>query len=114
MKIPTMFLLPGAIPLLASCAPPPIAPKLVGVTVSLDTPGAQDIYLCGDFNPWSPVLLRMFPQGSSGCWEQRLTLAPGRYQYKFVVDGEGVHDPEAFENVHDPCGSLSSVMEVHP
>jgi 1,4-alpha-glucan branching enzyme len=92
----------------------PIAPKPVEVTFSLDRPGAQDIYLCGDFNQWSPVLLRMLRHGSSDHWEQRLTLAPGRYQYKFVVDGEGIHDPEAFENVHDQCASLSSVMEVHP
>jgi 1,4-alpha-glucan branching enzyme len=91
-----------------------IAPGLVEVTFSLERPGAQAIYLCGDFNQWSPVLLRMLRHGASDRWEQRVTLAPGRYQYKFVVDGEGIHDPEAFENVHNHGGSLSSVMEVHP
>ena len=90
----------------------PIASKLVEVTFSLDRPGAQDVYLCGHFDQWSPVLLRMVRHGASDRWEQRLTLAPGRYQYGFVVDGEGIPDPEAFENVHIQCDSLSSVMEV--
>jgi len=92
----------------------PIAPKLIEVTFSLDRPGAQEVYLCGDFNQWSATSLRMIRHGASDRWEKRLTLAPGRYQYKFVVDGEWIHDPEASENVPNHHGSLNSVMEVHP
>jgi 1,4-alpha-glucan branching enzyme len=90
----------------------PIAPKLVEVTFSLDRPGAQEVYLCGDFNQWSATSLRMIRHGASGHWEKRLTLAPGRYQYKFVVDGEWIHNPGASENLPNHHGSLNSVMEV--
>lgn len=90
----------------------PLAPKRVEVTFSLDRPGAQEVYLCGDFNQWSATSLRMIRHGASDYWEKRLTLAPGRYQYKFVVDREWVHDPEASENVRNQHGSLNSVMEV--
>lgn len=90
-----------------------IAPKSVEVAFSLDAPGAQGVYLCGDFNTWSPTSLRMIRQGASDHWAKRLTLAPGRYQYKFVVDGEWVHDPGASENVRNHHGSLNSVIEVH-
>ena len=89
-----------------------IAPERVEVTFSLDRPGAQEVYLCGDFNEWSPTSLRMIRQGASDRWAKRLTLAPGRYQYKFVVDGKWVHDPGASENVRNHHGSLNSVMEV--
>lgn len=87
-------------------------PKRVEVTFSLNRPGAQEVYLCGDFNQWSPTSLRMIRHGASDHWEKRLTLRPGRYQYKFVVDGEWFHDPEASEKVPNDQGSINSVMEV--
>jgi 1,4-alpha-glucan branching enzyme len=91
----------------------PNAPKRVEVIFSLDSPGALEVYLCGDFNEWSPTSLRMIRRGASDHWAKRLTLRPGCYQYKFVVDGEWVHDPEASENVRNHHGSLNSVVEVH-
>ena len=91
-----------------------IAPKRVEVAFSLDRPGAREVYLCGDFNQWSLKSLRMVRRGGSDPWEKRLTLAPGRYQYKFIVDGEWIHDPGARETVANPYGSLNSVLEVHP
>ncbi len=41
-----------------------------------------------------------------------LALLPGRYEYKFVVDGHWIPDPNALENVLNPHGTLNSVMEV--
>ena len=51
-------------------------------------------------------------QGESRSWEATLALQPGRYEYKFVADGEWLHDPNAQENLPNPHGSLNSVMEV--
>lgn len=87
-------------------------PKLVGVTLSLHRPGAQEVYLSGDFNQWSPASLRMIRRGEEGLWEKRLTLAPGRYQYRFIVDGEWISDPEASQSVPNEWGSLNSLLEV--
>jgi 1,4-alpha-glucan branching enzyme len=83
-----------------------------GVLFTLDRPDAQIVYLCGDFNEWSPRSLRMFRRGASGPWERRVPLEPGRYQYKFIVDGEWIHDPAARENTPNLHGSLNSVIEV--
>jgi 1,4-alpha-glucan branching enzyme len=47
-----------------------------------------------------------------GQWETTLALEPGRYQYKFVVDGKWTHDPNARENVTNEHGSLNSVIEI--
>jgi 1,4-alpha-glucan branching enzyme len=83
-----------------------------GVLFTLDQPEAQIAYLCGDFNEWSPRSLRMFRRGASGPWERRVPLEPGRYQYKFIVDGEWIHDTTARENTPNHHGSLNSVIEV--
>jgi hypothetical protein len=41
-------------------------------------------------------------------------LGPGRYQYKFLVDGEWIVDPAASQNVANAFGTLNSVLEVKP
>ena len=78
----------------------------------LECTGAEHVYVCGDFNDWHPACLRMIGSEEAGLWEKRLTLSPGRYEYKFVVDGKWLHDPDARENVRNVYGSLNSVVEV--
>jgi 1,4-alpha-glucan branching enzyme len=76
--------------------------------------GAEQVYVCGDFNDWHPTCLRMIGNADAGLWEKRLTLPAGRFEYKFVVDGNWLHDPDARENVPNIHGSLNSVVEVRP
>ena len=78
----------------------------------LEYTDVEHVYVCGDFNDWHPTSLRMIGNADDGLWEKRLTLLPGRYEYKFVVDGNWLHDPDARENVSNIYGSLNSVMEV--
>lgn len=84
----------------------------IEVTFTVKCPEAREVFLCGDFNDWSPSSLRMIHRNPNGLWEKRLALAPGRYEYKFVVDGEWIHDPHADQNVPNPGGSLNSVIDV--
>ena len=84
----------------------------IEVTFALERPEAREVFLCGDFNEWSPSSLRMMRRSQNGLWEKRLALAPGRYEYKFVADGEWIHDTRADQNVPNVGGSLNSVMEV--
>lgn len=78
----------------------------------LECDSAEHVYVCGDFNDWQPTSLHMIRNSRAGLWEKRLTLAPGHYEYKFLVDGEWVHDSRAKENVRNIHGSLNSVIEV--
>jgi 1,4-alpha-glucan branching enzyme len=94
----------------ASVAKPPR--REVGFV--LECTGAEHVYVCGDFNDWHPACLRMIGNADDGLWEKRLTLPLGRYEYKFVVDGNWLHDPDARENVSNIFGSLNSVVEVRP
>jgi 1,4-alpha-glucan branching enzyme len=88
--------------------------RRVEVEFILECTGAERVYLCGDFNQWRPASLRMIGDRDAGLWEKRLVLSPGRYEYKFVVDGNWTHDPDARENVSNVYGSLNSVVEVRP
>lgn len=73
--------------------------------------GAKQVSLSGEFNGWSPNATPM-RRDSSGHWETTVDLAPGRYQYKFVVDGQWIPDLLAQENVWNQHGTLNSVIEV--
>lgn len=75
---------------------------------------AEEVYLVGDFNQWAPRSLPMIRHGEDHWWEKRLVLEPGRYEYKFIVNGVWIHNPDAPENVPNVHGSLNSVMEVEP
>jgi 1,4-alpha-glucan branching enzyme len=90
----------------------PPEPRRVEVEFVLECTGAEQVYICGDFNQWRPTSLRMIGNPDAGLWEKRLTLPPGRYEYKFVVNGNWTHDPDARENVANVYGSLNSVVEV--
>jgi 1,4-alpha-glucan branching enzyme len=82
------------------------------VAFILNTPEAKEVYLCGDFNKWSPRGLPMARRTEDHCWEKRLMLPPGRYEYKFIVNGIWIHNPDAPVNVPNRHGSLNSVVEV--
>ena len=78
----------------------------------LECIGAEQVYVCGNFNDWRPTSVRMIGSPEAGRWEKRLLLPVGRYEYKFIVDGIWVHDPDARVNVRNRFGSLNSVLEV--
>jgi len=86
------------------------APKVKVTFVLLDL-GAKQVSLSGEFNGWSPNATPI-RRDSSGHWEATVDLAPGRYQYKFVVDGEWIPDPLAHEKVWNQQGTLNSVIEA--
>ncbi len=69
------------------------------------------VSLSGDFNGWSPDATPM-KRYDDGHWETTVELAPGRYEYKFVRDGEWMPDLLARENVCNQHGTLNSVIEV--
>ena len=92
-------------------APVSAAPTTLNVSFALHKPDAKGVSLCGDFNGWLPSATSM-KRHDDGRWETTVALAPGRYQYKFIVDGEWIPDPAAQHNVPNQHGSLNSVVEV--
>jgi len=86
----------------------PQAGKVSFVVLDL---GAKHVSLSGEFNGWSPNATLM-KRHEDGHWETTVTLAPGRYEYKFVVDGHWLPDPLAHEHVWNQHGTLNSVIEI--
>lgn len=76
-------------------------------------PGAAKVFLVGSFNGWDPAARRMV-KVRDGSFRAKLDLAPGEYQYKFVVDGEWLHDPTAAAHAANEHGTLNSVAHVGP
>jgi hypothetical protein len=101
---------PKAAPKGAPAPVPSLSPK-VKVTFALRQRDAKSVALSGEFNGWSPDGLPL-RRREDGQWETSLELAPGRYQYKFIVDGEWIADPLAQELVFNPHGTSNSVIEV--
>ena len=77
---------------------------------------AQSVILAGSFNGWDPTGIPMERQ-ADGSWRADLELAPGRYEYKFIVDGAwccdlGRADEECPDCVPNSFGTMNRVMEV--
>jgi 1,4-alpha-glucan branching enzyme len=88
-------------------------PATTHMTVHLEfhAPGAKDVCLAGSFNDWHPTASPMVDLGN-GRWAKEIVLPPGRYEYRFVVDGQWQPDPNAKESVTNPFGSTNSVLTV--
>jgi 1,4-alpha-glucan branching enzyme len=74
-------------------------------------PLARSVRVAGSFSGGQARSLPLQHLGG-GAWVARLRLAPGKYQYHFLVDGERKPDPLATELVEDRRGQVSSVMAV--
>ena len=99
-------------PALRAEAPTPtLSQPAVPAVFGLYEPHAERVWLSGEFNEWSSAATPLKPRGG-GRWETVLPLRPGRYQYKFVVDGNWMPDPEAREQIPNPYGSVNSVIDV--
>lgn len=83
-----------------------------GVVFTLSGPTADAVYLAGDFNDWSETATPM--KLEDGIWRVELELAPRRYEYKFLVDGEYIEDPDNPNSNPDPYGGVNSVVTVSP
>ncbi len=59
------------------------------VEIFSDPPNAESVLLVGTFNAWNPSTCPM-KRSADGLWRVSLKLAPGIYEYKFLVDGEWV------------------------
>ncbi len=79
---------------------------------SFRCPGAKSVALVGDFNDWSVTAHPMTRDPSGDLWVATLRLAPGRYEYKFFVNGGSWwNDPDA-PKVPNAWGSENSYLTV--
>jgi 1,4-alpha-glucan branching enzyme len=81
------------------------------VTLTLDAPEAREVILMGDFNNWNPKVHPMKKDRDS-TWKKIVMLSPGRYEYKFLVDGQWWHDPSNQLVCHNCFGTQNDVLLI--
>jgi 1,4-alpha-glucan branching enzyme len=74
-------------------------------------PAAREVFIAGSFNGWDPRANALVAHGD-GKWGVELSLQPGRYEYRLVVDGQWTDDPKASEHTANPYGGFNSIMQV--
>jgi len=71
--------------------------------------GGKKVQLAGEFNDWKPSTMRKQKDGS---FVAILQLPPGTYEYKFIVDGRWVVDPDNGARALSTVGTINSVAQV--
>ena len=74
-------------------------------------PSAEDVILVGTFNNWDTTRHRL-SRDSKGRWHLTLRLKPGRYEYRFFVDGNWENDQRPVACVPNAFGTWNCVVEI--
>ena len=74
-------------------------------------PQAKKVSLAGSFNNWNAKELSA-KKDSQGNWLVKTSLKPGKYEYKFVVDGSWMNDPKCTSCTFNTFGTQNCVIEV--
>lgn len=91
--------------------------KTVNVRFECKSEQASAVFLAGSFNDWNESSMQM-GRDENGIWNANLELAPGRYEYKFIVDGqwccspEMLPDPSRASCVPNTFGSANFAIDV--
>jgi serine/threonine protein kinase len=90
---------------------PTAQPTTRKVEFTLKAPNASEVFVAGQFNNWSTTATPMHKQ-PNGEWIASLQLAPGRYEYKYIVDDTWRDDPDNPDRVPNDQGSFNSVVTI--
>ncbi|MGA1825556.1 MAG: glycogen-binding domain-containing protein [bacterium] len=82
------------------------------VLFMIDAPHAKQVMLGGDFNNWDYKNALLLEDEKTGLWKKEVTMKPGRYEYKFLVDDKWILDPLNIKKARNTFGSENSVIEI--
>jgi 1,4-alpha-glucan branching enzyme len=72
---------------------------------------ASLIAIVGDFNNWNPEH-DLLTKGKNNVWTITKKLQPGKYRYKFIIDGKWTHDIYNNKNAADNTGGIASLIQI--
>jgi len=82
------------------------------VTFSFVAPAAESAVLAGDFTGWQEAPLSM-KKDKTGVWKKIVSLPPGRYEYRLLVDGQWRDDPQCPHRQPNQFGGENCVCVVN-
>ena len=93
---------------------PPAVPSVTGNTTFKLTghTDAEAVAIYGSFNNW--IQTKNYCAKEVDGWLCRIDLAPGKYTYKFLIDGVGLNDPTNSATEDDGQGHVDSVIVIKP
>jgi len=87
-------------------------PKMPEVVFKVAAPEAKEVYVAGEFNNWQlDDNSRMVRQNDA--WVKKVSLKPGAYRYRFVLDGNWTEDPANPKKAMNPFGQEDSLVEIN-
>lgn len=81
------------------------------VTFLIQADCAKSVQVLGDFNEWDLQIKPMKLEGD-GNWVAQVVLPQGRYEYKFLIDGQWVNDPLNNHVCQNSFGTHNNILEV--
>lgn len=81
------------------------------ILFKLNAPQAKKVCLAGDFNHWDESR-HPLKRNLHGVWEKIVMLAPGSYEYKYIVDGCWQEDPANGRHTRNSYGTVNSLITV--
>lgn len=103
----------GQADMLVKKMPPPVPSVTGNTTFKLaGHTDAEAVAIYGSFNNWIQTKNYCAREGDG--WVCRIDLAPGKYTYKFLVDGVGLNDPTNSATEDDGYGHIDSVIVIKP
>ena len=81
------------------------------VTFSMNSSDAEEVILMGDFNNWNPKKHPM-QKDRNGMWVKSVIISPGKYEYKFLVDGQWKEDPQNDQRYPNCFGTYNNTINV--
>ncbi len=87
-------------------------PAKKGAVFTFYAADAKKVEIAGDFNNWVSSTEGQMENIEKGVWARVLHLEPGKYRYKFVVDGKWIIDPKNPKIERDLSGNVNSLLEI--
>lgn len=81
------------------------------ITFKLEAAEAKQASLVGDFNSWDEKK-HIMKRDNKGRWIKIVTLPPGSYEYRFLVDGQWQNDPGNDQMVLNTFGTHNNILKV--
>ena len=87
-------------------------PAKKAVTFTVHAEKGKAVYLAGSFNEWSTTAKKMAYKAKEGIYAATVQLAPGEYQYKFIIGDKWATDDQNTEFVPNDKGTFNSKLVV--
>lgn len=82
------------------------------ISFTFFAPLACEVRLAGSFTRWAERSIVM-KQSGDGHWHTTIKLKPGRYEYKYIIDGQWENAQHPAEVITNEQGITNSIVTVH-